>query len=698
MKNKYKQRVYFFGLIVILAVFFISCGDSNTVYESKYESKVVTERDLSTGKKTHVTEKHIVVLSLEHKDADANEYDLKEIGSDCFIIKPTKDLNNISLEIGEDATIGSLSIEDTISGEISTFTKDDEGATYSFKAGNFYEYCVTHDGFEKEDQAHFIRFESDESQDSKLRFNQDDIDTLKLTKSCTDCDLRGAILTFLQLPEANLSGAHLNDASLFGTNLTNADLRGTHLSSVNLEEATLDYATIDYDNFTFKSITNASFVGTTITGNFPAPENATKPAYAGINFSAANLSGLDIESITFDSNCTFRYTDFSKAYLNGAVFSYVNLAGAIFTDASISSTDFTKANLSNATWTNGRKCLEGSVGKCLDESDSNTGDGWYNFSDPFLIGDIGANSGGGGIAMGDTDGDGKPNLVAFYIDYPSGENYGYYRVSTNIRSDGSVASWARFEIPGGFGMRDQGGGIAIGDTDGDGIPNLVVFYIYNPTGQNYGYYRVSSNIRSNGSVKGWTAPFNIPGWFGVGDGGGGIDIADTDHDGEPNLIVFHVWNHDGENAGYHRVSTNIRSDDGSVEGWTDLQESLPNIIGNYTSGAGIATGHVIRGDDVPLELFVFYIDNPSGENHGYYHRCEFYRYTGHASCYYPYEIPGWYGAFDSGAGMAMGDIDGSGYTNLIIYNITNPSGTNYGYYRIGYWDNLKFPILESENK
>ena len=47
-------------------------------------------------------------------------------------------------------------------------------------------------------------------------------------------------------------------------------------------------------------------------------------------------------------------------------------------------------------------------------------------------------------------------------------------------------------------------------------------------------------------------------------------------------------------------------------------------------------------------------------------------------------IPGWFGWDNQGGGAAVTDIDGNGRKDLIIYHIDNPGGENHGYYRIGW--------------
>lgn len=49
-------------------------------------------------------------------------------------------------------------------------------------------------------------------------------------------------------------------------------------------------------------------------------------------------------------------------------------------------------------------------------------------------------------------------------------------------------------VPGWFGWEDQGAGIAVADVNRNGRPDLVIFHVDNPGGDNHGYYRVISDL------------------------------------------------------------------------------------------------------------------------------------------------------------------------------------------------------------
>jgi hypothetical protein len=297
---------------------------------------------------------------------------------------------------------------------------------------------------------------------------------------------------------------------------------------------------------------------------------------------------------------------------------------------------------------------------------------------------FGAEDQGADIAVTDINGNGRPDLVVLHVDNPGGENHGYYRIGCDLDAYGNVtAGWTDVKpVPGWFGAEDQGAGIATADINGNGRPDLVIFHVDNPAGDNHGYYRVGWNLDAGGNVTGgWSPVLAVPGWFGWENQGAGIAIADISRNGRPDLVVFHLDNPGGDNHGYYRIGWNLDAAGNVTGGWSPVM-AIPGWFGWENQGAGIAIADIDRNGS--LDLLVFHVDNPGGENHGYYRIGKSLNTAGVVTGGWDAitAVPGWFGAEDQGAGVALTDIDGNGLSDLIVFHVDNPGGENHGYYRV----------------
>jgi PKD repeat protein len=182
-------------------------------------------------------------------------------------------------------------------------------------------------------------------------------------------------------------------------------------------------------------------------------------------------------------------------------------------------------------------------------------------------------------------------------------------------NDAWTHPFAPFKTPGWFGGQNQGGGVSTGDINGNYKPELIAFHIDHPSsGGNNGYYRIGWDVNSAGIAYSWSPPHEIPGWFGGQNQGGGISTGDINGNRIPDLIVFHIDHPSGGNNGYYRIGWDVDSA-GIAYSWSPPHE-IPGWFGDENQGGGISTGDI--NCDGILDLIAFHIDNPSGENHGYY--------------------------------------------------------------------------------
>ena len=296
---------------------------------------------------------------------------------------------------------------------------------------------------------------------------------------------------------------------------------------------------------------------------------------------------------------------------------------------------------------------------------------------------FGAEDQGADIAVASISDTGRPDLVVMHVDNPGGENHAYYRIGWDLDMAGRVtAGWSDIKsVPGWFGAEDQGAGIAVADINDTRRPDLVVFHVDNPAGDNHGYYRIGWDLDVNGNPTGWSQVFPVPGWFGWENQGAAIAVGDISRNGRPDLLVFHLDNPGGENHGYYRIGWNLDKNGAVTGGWSPVM-AVPGWFGSEDQGAGVALSDVDRNGTV--DLTVFHIDNPTGENHGYYRTGAnlntFGQVTGGWGAVTA--VPGWFGSEDQGAGIATTDLNGTGRQDLIVFHVDNPGGENHGYYRV----------------
>jgi uncharacterized repeat protein (TIGR02543 family) len=129
------------------------------------------------------------------------------------------------------------------------------------------------------------------------------------------------------------------------------------------------------------------------------------------------------------------------------------------------------------------------------------------------------------VAIGDLDGDGKPDLaVANSYTSPVGNAVSVLR---NTSSSGSITT-ASFAAKVDLIAATRSTSVAIGDLDGDGKPDLVV------TNNSGGGVSVCRNVSSSGVITSASFSTNID--FTVGDLKMNVVIGDLDGDGKPDIV------------------------------------------------------------------------------------------------------------------------------------------------------------------
>jgi uncharacterized protein YjdB len=136
--------------------------------------------------------------------------------------------------------------------------------------------------------------------------------------------------------------------------------------------------------------------------------------------------------------------------------------------------------------------------------------------------DLAAGASPESVAIGDIDGDGKPDLV---VVNSGSDNVSVYH---NTSSSGSITGTS-FATPQTFAAGNSPHSLAIGDIDGDGKPDMAVTNFLDNT---ISVYRNTSSI---GSIT--SASFATQQTFATGSRPRSVAIADLDGDGKPELSV-----------------------------------------------------------------------------------------------------------------------------------------------------------------
>lgn len=289
---------------------------------------------------------------------------------------------------------------------------------------------------------------------------------------------------------------------------------------------------------------------------------------------------------------------------------------------------------------------------------------------------------GGGVAIADLSGTGNQDLVVLMVDNPVGQNQGLYRVGRNIDAAGNPQNgWSPWlKVPEWFSFENQGAGVAITDIDEDGRQDLFVFMIDNPPGQNQGLYRVGKALDANGNVTGGWGPWlQIPDWFSFENQHGSITIADLDGDGAQELIVFMVDHPGGKaNRAVYRVGRKLDANGNVTAGWSPWTD-VPGWFSWDNQGAGVAV--VDLPDLGPRTLIVFNIDNAVDQNQAFYKLAPGLDVNGGVGGNWgPWlGVPAWFAWENQGGGI--GALSRNGKPGLLVMMIDNPPGENAGYYR-----------------
>ena len=216
---------------------------------------------------------------------------------------------------------------------------------------------------------------------------------------------------------------------------------------------------------------------------------------------------------------------------------------------------------------------------------------------------------GGGAAIKDIDGNGVPDLLFMSVDDPQDANSFWYFIGWNLSTSGQPASWSNKIQIDGLGFDNSGGGAALGDLDGNGKPELVLMAIDNPAGANQFWYKIGRNLDQKGIATSWTSNIVAPFFVGDFSAGGGAALADLNGNGKPDLVLMDIDSPQGPNYFWCYIGWDIDIN-GTVASWSS--KFIGPSPGNITSGGGTAIADIDKNGI--LDLLLMSIDNPYGKD------------------------------------------------------------------------------------
>jgi len=162
-------------------------------------------------------------------------------------------------------------------------------------------------------------------------------------------DLSSAILSWLELADANLQHCSLNDARLHYTQLARADLfraafGNAYLYGANLRGARIVETSFSGANMTKADLREAEISMTDFTGAHMVEANLQQAKLIGAELSKTNLFQANLMGAQL-RGAKFLWANLTGVNLRDANLSGANLTGATFIDADLSGADLSNANL-----------------------------------------------------------------------------------------------------------------------------------------------------------------------------------------------------------------------------------------------------------------------------------------------------------------------------------------------------------------
>lgn len=281
---------------------------------------------------------------------------------------------------------------------------------------------------------------------------------------------------------------------------------------------------------------------------------------------------------------------------------------------------------------------------------------------------------GAGVAIGDIDKNGRPDMILMGIDNPKGKNNFWYKVLYDIDENGYYSKESSILSISAEGWENSGGDIALCDLNNNGILDMVLLCTDKPTtaGRAYRWYYVAYDLKPDGHYNSLSS-LNTQIELGFFYDGAGIDICDINKNGTPDLLMMVYDAPEGENSFRYQIAFDLQSN-GNYLSLSPVYE-VPGL-GHDGDGAGVAVGDI--DNNGTLDILFMALDAPSGKDKFVYEILpDIDKYgNSYAKPIYTPRFPDSLSPCDTGQGAAccLYDLDNNGFLDAIFVAIENIKG------------------------
>ncbi len=281
---------------------------------------------------------------------------------------------------------------------------------------------------------------------------------------------------------------------------------------------------------------------------------------------------------------------------------------------------------------------------------------------------------GAGVAIGDIDKNGRPDMILMGIDNPKGKNNFWYKVLYDIDENGYYSKESSILSISAEGWENSGGDIALCDLNNNGILDMVLLCTDKPTtaGRAYRWYYVAYDLKPDGHYNSLSS-LNTLDELGFFYDGAGIDICDINKNGTPDLLMMVYDAPEGENSFRYQIAFDLQSN-GNYLSLSPVYE-VPGL-GHDGDGAGVAVGDI--DNNGTLDILFMALDAPSGKDKFVYEILpDIDKYgNSYAKPIYTPRFPDSLSPCDTGRGAACSlyDLDNNGFLDAIFVAIENIKG------------------------